>query len=230
MSIFLIGGGEIGRKSIYETEEIDKRIIKETGDPHPTLLFIGLASAFSDSYYDTIKKNYKNLGCNTIYLKRKNIINNPDIVEEKFQNANIIYIGGGDTIKLLEEIKGFHLEKYLKKSLENNCVIAGISAGAILLSKEGFSDSFILRGESNHYKMVKGLEFSNLSICPHFENNSEKEEELKEFLKKESKEIYALENNTALIIKSDKIEPFKTNHGNIYHCYYKNNEYYKEEV
>lgn len=230
MSIFLIGGGEIGRKGIYETEELDERIIKETGILHPTLLFIGFASSYSDSYYDTIKRNYKKLGCNTMYLKRKNIINNPDIVEEKFQNANIIYIGGGDTVKLLEEVKSFHLEKYLKRSLENHCVIVGISAGAILLSKEGFSDSYILRGESSHYKMIKGLEFSNLSICPHFENNSKKEEELKELIKKENKEIYALENNTALIIKNDKIEPFKTNHKNIYHCSYKNNEYIKEEV
>ena len=230
MSIFLIGGGEIGRKNDYETEEIDKRIIKETKIREPNLLFIGLASSYSDSYYDTIKKNYKNLGCNTIYLKKKNIINNPDIVEEKFKKANIIYIGGGDTIKLLEEVKKFQLEKYLKKALENNCVIVGISAGAILLSKEGLSDSYILRGESNHYKMINGLELSNIIICPHFENNSKKEDELKEILKKEKKEIYALENNTALIIKNNRIAPFKTNNKKIYYCFYKNNKYNKKEI
>ena len=57
----LIGGGEIGRGNTnYETKEIDEEIVKLTNKEHPIFLFIGLASSHSDSYYDTIKKIYKN--------------------------------------------------------------------------------------------------------------------------------------------------------------------------
>ena len=76
----LIGGGDIGRgNTAYETKEIDEEIVKMTNIDKPNFLFIGLASSFSDSYYDTIKKIYKTLGCETVYLKKKNIINNPDM-------------------------------------------------------------------------------------------------------------------------------------------------------
>ena len=99
--IVLIGGGNIGRGNTpYETKEIDEEIVKMTTKEHPNLLFVGLASSFSDSYYDTVKLIYKDLGCNCAYLKKKNIINNRDIVENKINTADIIYFCGGDTIKL----------------------------------------------------------------------------------------------------------------------------------
>ena len=137
----LIGGGDIGRgNTAYETKEIDEEIVKMTNIDKPNFLFIGLASSFSDSYYDTVKKIYKTLGCETVYLKKKNIINNPDIEKEKISKANIIYIGGGDTIKLIKEIKEYKLDILLNESYDKGTILVGISAGAILLSKEGFSD------------------------------------------------------------------------------------------
>ncbi|MBR2828024.1 MAG: Type 1 glutamine amidotransferase-like domain-containing protein, partial [Bacilli bacterium] len=92
---------------------------------------------------------------------------------------------------------------------------------------EGLSDSFILRGESTKYKMIKGLNYIDLSICPHFDKKKEKD--LEEIIKKEKKDIYALEDNTALIINNKNIEYLKTNNKKIYHCYYKNESIKKEE-
>ena len=55
--LVLIGGGEIGKgNTSYETKEIDEEIVKLAGKTIPNLLFIGLASSYSDSYYDLIKK------------------------------------------------------------------------------------------------------------------------------------------------------------------------------
>ena len=153
--LVLIGGGDIGRgNTSYETKEIDEEIVKLTGIAKPNLLFIGLASSFSDSYYDTIKKIYRDLGCECAYLKKKNIINNPDIVKEKINKANIIYIGGGDTVKLINDIKEYKIDELLLEAYNRGCVLAGISAGAILLSNSGYSDSYILRGESNKYEFM----------------------------------------------------------------------------
>ena len=67
----LIGGGEVGRgRTTYETKEIDEEIVKMTEKVNPNFLFIGLASSHSDSYYDTMKKIYKDLGCTPVYLKK----------------------------------------------------------------------------------------------------------------------------------------------------------------
>ena len=214
--LMLIGGGETGRgTTTYETKEIDEEVVKMTEKENPIFLFIGLASSHSDSYYDTMKKIYKELGCTTEYLKKKNIINNPDIVKDKISRADIIYICGGDTVKLITDIKEYEIDKLLKEAYNRGCVMAGMSAGAIMLSREGFSDSLIFRGESDKHEFIKGFKFIDISICPHYHSNEVKDKELLDSIK--DKEVYGLENGTALKIIDDKIEYIKSiKENNIY--------------
>lgn len=207
--LMLIGGGDTGRgNSEYETKEIDEEIVKMTEKENPIFLFIGLASSHSDSYYDTMKKIYKELGCTTVYLKKSNLVNNPDIVKQKIEDADIIYICGGDTVKLIDHVKEYEIDKLLKDAYNRGCVMAGMSAGAIMLSKEGFSDSLIFRGESDKHEFIKGFKFIDISICPHYHSNEVKDKELLDSIK--DKEVYGLENGTALKIINDKIEYIKS--------------------
>lgn len=211
MKFVLIGGGEIGKSGYsYETREIDEEIVKMSGKDNPNLLFIGFASNSSDSYYDLVKKVYSNLGCKCANLKRKNAINNPNIVIDKINNADIIYIGGGDTLKLKEDIYQFGIDKLLKGAMDRGCVIAGISAGAILISKKGFSDSYILRGESDKYSFIDGLGFLDINICPHYHKYPNKDIELKNEIDKSKESVYALENCTALKVSDGNISVIRS--------------------
>ena len=160
MNCILIGGGDYS----FLSQKIVRSIKKDI----PVFLFIGLASNYSDAYYDKIKKIYQNLGCKCIYLKKKNILYNPQIVLDKINQADIIYIGGGDSIKLASRIDEFGLEILLREAYDRGCVLVGVSAGAILLSKEGFSDSNISRGEGEDFLFVKGMGFVKTTICPHY--------------------------------------------------------------
>lgn len=206
MKALLIGGGEIGRRNTpYETETIDHEIVSMTGKDHPNFLFVGLASSFADSYYDTIKKIYQKLGCNTVYLKKNNLIHNPSLVHQKFLDADIIYVGGGDTIKLMEKIEEYHLKDYFVEACNHGCVLAGISAGAIMIANEGFSDSLILRGESDHFSFVSGLGLYDISISPHYHADSNKTKELEETIKNTSKVVYGIENGCAIKIDGNKM-------------------------
>lgn len=210
--LMLIGGGETGRgTTTYETKEIDEEVVKMTGKENPNFLFVGLASSFSDSYFDTMKKIYKELGCTPVYLKKKNILNNPDIVETKIKEADIIYICGGDTVKLVNDVKEYKIDVLLKEAYEKGTVLAGMSAGAILLAKDGFSDSKIMRGESDKHEFIEGLDFIDISFCPHYNSNLTKTKELEEELNKNNKEVYCLENCTALKVVDGKIEVIKSN-------------------
>ena len=211
--LMLIGGGDT-RKETYSTKAIDEEIVKMTSKEKPNFLFIGLANSFADSYYDCMKNIYKELGCTTVYLKKNNIIHNPDIVKKKIAEADIIYIGGGDTIKLLDNIKKYGIDVLLEEAYENGTVLAGMSAGAILLSKEGFSDSKIIRNELDKHVFIDGLNFINISFCPHYNATPNKEKELKEELNKNNREVYCLENCTALKIIDEKIEIIKSNQDN----------------
>lgn len=209
--LMLIGGGDTGRGATeYNTKKIDEEIVKMTGKETPNFLFIGLASSHSDSYYDTMKKIYKNLGCTPVYLKKSNILNNPDIVENKIKDADIIYICGGDTVKLINDIKEYKIDKLLLDAYNNGTVLAGMSAGAILLSNKGFSDSLITRGESDKYEFLNGLNFIDINFCPHYNTDPKKTADLEEFLSKDDIEVYCLENCTALKVIDDKISIIKS--------------------
>ena len=229
--LVLIGGGDVGRgNTSYETDAIDKKVVELTNKTNPNFLFIGLASSFSDSYYDTMKKIYKDLGCTCAYLKKKNILNNRDIVEKKISDADIIYFCGGDTIKLVNDLKEYDLVSLLKKAYDNGTILVGMSAGAIMLSKEGYSDSLKLRDEADKYTFVEGLNFIDIAICPHYSNVVGKKEELQEDLKGTDKKVYSLDNGTALISIDDKISYIKCDDRfNCYLTYYDENNNYIEK-
>lgn len=209
--LMLIGGGDTGRGNTpYNTKEIDEEIVKMTGKENPNFLFIGLASSHSDSYYDTMKKIYKDLGCTPVYLKKSNLVNNPDIVKQKINDADIIYICAGDTVKLLDHVKEYNLESLLKEAYNKGTVLAGMSAGAILLSNKGFSDSLIIREESDKYEFLKGLNFIDINFCPHYNTDPKKTSDLEEYLSNSNDEVYCLENCTALKVIDDKISIIKS--------------------
>ena len=201
MKIMLIGGNN---NSNYEITKIDREIVKMTTKDNPIFLFIGLASNFSDSYYDTMKKIYKKLGCECLYLKKKNIINNPNIVKEKIQKADIIYIGGGDTYKLINTIKEYQIDNLLKEAANRNCVIAGISAGAIALSNSGLSDYEILQNISDKHIFIDGLGILDIDICPHADD-FKRITDLKKMIKNTNRKVLTLENGTALKLEGSNL-------------------------
>ena len=121
----------------------------------------------------------------------------------------------------MDTVKEYKIDELLKKAKERNCVLAGISAGAILLSKSGFSDSYILREESDKHEFVEGLNFIDINICPHFHNDEKKQKDLEDNLKKNNKEVYGLENCTALKIEDNKMIVIKSKKdSNVYLCKY----------
>ena len=232
MKLMLIGGGDVGRgNTTYETKTIDEEIVKMTEKEKPNFLFIGLASKFSDSYYDTMKKIYKELGCECAYLKKKNILNNPDIVKNKIKTADIIYFCGGDTIKLVSDLQEYEIVPLIKEALEENKVIAGLSAGAIMISKDGYSDSLKMREESDKFEFINGLNLLDISFCPHYEKENDRAIELKEDLKGTNKKVYSLENGVALKVIDNNYEAITSiKDKKAYLCYYNKDEYQEDII
>jgi len=203
MKLMLIGGGSNGHNNHpYETKKIDEEIVKMTNKENPTFLFIGLASSFSDSYYDIMKNIYKKLGCKTTYLKKSNIINNPEIVKRKICEADIIYMSGGDTTKLVNSLKEYHIDKLLFEAADRGCVLSGISAGANTIANSGLSDYQILQNISDNYAFTNGLGILDIDICPH-SDDSKRYNGLKESLKNTNKKVLALDNGTALKVEGE---------------------------
>lgn len=204
MKLMLIGGGSNGHNNHpYETKEIDEEVVKMTNKENPIFLFIGLASSFSDSYYDVMKDIYKKLGCKTTYLKKSNIQNNPDIVRKKIREADIIYMSGGDTTKLVRTLKEYHIDELLLEAADRGCVLSGISAGANAIAKSGLSDYQIINNISENYAFTEGLGILDIDICPHADD-LKRQLDLKSSLKNTNKKVLSLENGTALKVLDEE--------------------------
>lgn len=97
--IVAIGGGEM---KLGETTEIDREIIRLTGKTHPHLLFLPTASNDAVTYYDSVKQHFgEELGCKTDVLFL--IDNEPHLkeIEKKICSADCVYVGGGNTAKMM---------------------------------------------------------------------------------------------------------------------------------
>lgn len=209
MKLVLISGGNIGKSgTLYETGLIDEEIVKLANKEHPNFLFIGIASDFSDSYYKLLKEIYNNLGCNTEKISTKTL-KNYDVVVEKIKRADIIYVGSGDTLKLYNMIKEYKLDNLLNDALNRDCVLTGMSAGAIIWCNHGLSDTEIVNNISDNYVVVNGLNYVNCMFVPHFDQDVKRKKSLFKLMDS-SQLVYCMDNCTALEIVNNSYKIIKS--------------------
>jgi dipeptidase E len=206
MKIVAIGGGEIGRPGKrIETEKIDKEIIKLSGKKHPRLLFLPTASGDSKSYYEVIQNYYgRRLGCETDVLYLFGEVLSKKEMRKRVLDSDIIYVGGGNTMRMLKLWRKRGLDVILKEALNKNIVLSGVSAGAICWFKYGNSDSLKFTDKRNPLVKLRGLDFVSLMVCPHYNVERIRRLSLRRMVKQKGGSSIALENCSALEIVENK--------------------------
>ncbi len=169
--IIAIGGGEIAKK---ETLLIDKEIIRLSGKKHPTLLFIPTASSDAQDYWQWVQKYFgKQLGCKTEVLWLLKEHPSKQHIEKKMLSADIIYVGGGNTLKMMRRWRSLGIDKMLYHAWQKGIVLTGISAGSICWFESGHSDSMSFYNEKKwQYINVNGLGFIKGIHCPHYDSET----------------------------------------------------------
>jgi dipeptidase E len=165
--IVAIGGGEIRTRG---TAAIDREIIRASGKKHPRLLFIPTASSDSERYWQRIPKYFgKSLKCKTdvLFLIKEKL--SKAQIAAKIRWADIIYVGGGNTLLMMRVWRRLGVDKLLKSAYENGTVLSGISAGSICWFDSGHSDSMSFYNPRKwKYINVRGLGLINGIHCPHY--------------------------------------------------------------
>jgi dipeptidase E len=166
--IVALGGGELREGA---TRAIDARIVELSGKAHPRALFIGTASGDAENYAETFHAQFGNaLGCktDTLYLLAKRPA--PDVIAQKIQAADLIYVGGGNTLRMMKLWRRLGVDALLRQAHARGTVLSGISAGAICWFESGHSDSrsFAAKGEWS-YVRVRALGLVDALYCPHID-------------------------------------------------------------
>lgn len=231
--IVAIGGGEIGRPGHkIETTKIDKEIIKLTGKKTPKLLFIPTASNDSESYYEVVKKHFgKRLGCKTdvLYLIRNKISKRE--IKDKILNSDIIYVGGGNTLKMLKVWKSTGVDKILKEAYKKGVVLSGLSAGSVCWFKYANSDSEKMIDPNADYIKISGLGFIDALHCPHYDSEKDRKPSLKKMMKDIEAVAIAIDNCCAIEIVGEKYRVISSKlKANAYKVFWRGNKFFEEKI
>ena len=231
--IVAIGGGEIGRPGFpIETIKIDKEIIKLTGKKNSKLLFIPTASSDSESYYEIVKNYFgKKLDCRTdvLYLIKEKLSKKE--IREKILKSDIVYVGGGDTLKMMKIWRKNGVDKALKEAYQKGIILSGLSAGSICWFKWGNSDSRRFANPKADLIKVSGLGLINALHCPHYDLEKNRRVDLKKMMKKISGVAIAIDNCCAIEVIDNKYRIISSKpSANAYKVYWKDNKYYEEVI
>ena len=170
-AIVAIGGGNI---RVRGTAPIDREIIRLSGKKHPVLLFIPTASSDAEDYCKQIQEYFGEfLKCKTRVLLLIREHPSKEQIRRKIQSADIVYVGGGNTLKMMRLWRRLGVDKLLKTVYQKGTVLCGISAGSICWFDSGHSDSLSFYSpRSWKYINVKGLGLIKGIHCPHYNSRT----------------------------------------------------------
>ena len=164
MKVFLNGGG-CGKQTILTYKEINKII-----NHNKPVLYVPLAMDETEHPYDD---------CFKWIINEISVIDVPNIemvrtfnelYEKDYNKYSMIFIGGGNTFKLLKGIKESKSFKKLKNYIDNDGIIFGSSAGAIIFGKN-IKSIEIMDKNSVKLEDTKGFDLLNgKSLFAHYIN------------------------------------------------------------
>ncbi len=196
--IVAIGGGEIKNKTTIEVDKVIAGYIKErAAGGRGCALFLGTASHDSMPYFNSFRKTYTSVfdikaevGL-LVYGEMDS-----DAIRAKFEKADCVYVGGGDTKFMLDLWQERGIDKMLADAYERGVILCGLSAGAVCWFENAYTDYDILRGQSGEYKVLPALGFLKGLACPHYDERPEFDEVAKKY-----SPSYAIGNDSAIVFE-----------------------------
>ena len=196
--------------SLYESIELVKKFLDKNTESKK-ILFIPTATNVDEykKYIYLTQKAFEDFGYEVENFDVS--IFSEEIVKEKLSEAKIVFISGGNTFYLLQELKRKNLITYLKERIENGLLYIGESAGSVIAAPDieyaSVIDDKTVATELDDYA---GLNLVDFYIVPHFEEEPfvESSRNTVELYKDKldlklinNKEAILVENNNFTIIK-----------------------------
>lgn len=201
MKVFLCGGGA-GEQTI----EANKRL-NEVIDHAKPCLYIPLAmeAEMYDSCYEWITGELAEVQLPYIEMVRSR----EELAEKDFSDYSVVFIGGGNTYKLLKELKESGAFEKLRTYLKQGGVAFGGSAGAIIFGEDLESCNLDDPNEVGLTDTAGMDVLHGISLLCHFTSREKEEDERsKEYLLGISKHrsVLALPEEVTLFVNDDTVE------------------------
>ncbi len=206
-TIVAIGGGKIATR---QTLPIDREIIRLAHKKNPRLLFIPTASSDSEIYWKKIRAYFGDfLKCkiDVLFLMKEHPSHQQ--IRGKISAADIIYVGGGNTLQMMRIWRRLGVDKLLVTAYKKGTVLAGVSAGSICWFDSGHSDSMSFYNPHKwKYINVKGLGLIQGIHCPHYNGKTRgvpRRKNFQEMIRKIGGIGIAIDNNCAIEFRDGRV-------------------------
>jgi dipeptidase E len=216
VNIVAIGGGEIASGA---TLAIDKVLVELASKPSPTALFVPTASDDSEDYIGRFTGVYQGLGCDVSILRLWSQDTEPGRIAEKIRCADLVYVGGGNTKKMIARWRELGVDRLLRQHADAGKPVGGVSAGAICWFRVGNSDWPKFEGITGvNTAPVDGLGWVDFAFCPHTRDETFRLGEFREMMKTTPGVGIGVDDGCAVQIRGDQYRILVSQPDSVAHC------------
>ena len=224
----LLGGGDLRAKETLPLDAAIAAFVKNrVGERRANALFVGTASHDFMPYNNTFHKTYTGeLGLKTDVALTVYTRMDDAKLDAKFAAADLIYVGGGDTVFLLNHWKETGLDQKILAAYRAGKVVAGLSAGAICWFETMYTDSADAAGKETPYAVYPAMGVLPGGACPHY---NERRTDFAEAIP-EREDWLCIENNAVVVYKNEQLLGAIKNGGNAYIVRKENGKVTEKEI
>ncbi len=195
--IIAIGGGSLKEKTTIEIDKYIANLAKERANGKRAYgLYIGTASHDFLPAFNSFRKTYTSVfDIKVDVVLTVNTVMDEEKINDKFSKADFIYIGGGDTLFMLDRWQKDNLLNKIIQAYNRGVIIAGRSAGAVCWFETMYTDSEYFN-KTDAYSIQKGLGILKGICSPHY--NLRKDDLSKTIIENNFSEVYAISDDSAL--------------------------------
>jgi dipeptidase E len=167
MKLVLYSGGYV-----EDNEDLDKELLRLVPNEYPTVTFIPSSIEYAEELFEEFIVHFEKYGWDDFHLFPVDV----PFTKYAAQNAlkrDLIFLSGGNTFHFLHHLKQSGFAGMLKDYAHAGGVVAGESAGAIILTPNIETASYPdFDADDNDIalKNLKSLGLTHFEFFPHFQN------------------------------------------------------------
>lgn len=201
MKLVLYSGGDIDANT-----PLDLELLRLSGKRRPSFTFIPTSFDDAHHYFEEFINYFSPYGVKDYLLFPLD----QSFSESQFEKAlsrDVVYLSGGNTFDLLYNIKKSKAALSLKKYVINGGVLAGHSAGSIVMTPNIHTATFPkFDHDENHVniKNLKAMGLVNFEIFPHYVNRKRYVDELIHYSLGLKHPVYAISDGSGIVVDHKK--------------------------
>jgi dipeptidase E len=189
VNLFFYSGGS-------DNDELDQLLLACARKTNPVIGYIPSEDDVGADEFEDFCDHFRSYGCQEFrYL-------NPDQIGDFFR-SDIIFMGGGNTFDFLHWMRGSHVERLLRKYAEAGGVIAGESAGAILMTPSIHTASFpVFDCDANDIQLqdFRSLGLVPFEFFPHYEHRRAYINEFLDYTRTTKTPLFAATDGSGIVV------------------------------